>query len=150
MGTTVWLVARQLSLPTSSETVRLDQLWFGQKGSAGEGGSQPPVHERLWRLYPGPRVVSSLLLSSRWGREGAPAPGACINRGGLSSVCFRRRRTSRAGIQPLVKGARDPRRGRPPTRLETWTKDSNVCTSQRVSLSPHGAMKVKASTHQPR
>ncbi len=32
-----------------------------------------------------------------------------------------------------------------PTRLETRTKESNAGTSQRVSTSPHGAMKVKAS-----
>ncbi len=32
-----------------------------------------------------------------------------------------------------------------PTHLETRTKESNARTSQRVSTSPHGAMKVKAS-----
>lgn len=36
-----------------------------------------------------------------------------------------------------------------PTRLETRTKESNARASQRVSTSPHGAMKVKAGARRP-
>uniref|UniRef100_A0A9J8B4Z1 Uncharacterized protein n=2 Tax=Cyprinus carpio carpio TaxID=630221 RepID=A0A9J8B4Z1_CYPCA len=137
---------------TSSEAVRRDRLRFGQEGSGGEGGSRPPGRElyraptpRLCRLPPGPWAVSSRLLSSRRGRDGAPRPRR-VRRPGRTVLSPSPTAPRRQGGDP------GPRKGcsrsaarsaTHPTRLETRTKESNARASQRVSPSPHGAMKVK-------
>lgn len=144
---------------TSSEAVRRDRLRFGQEGSGGEGGSRPPGRElyraptpRLCRLPPGPWAVSSRLLSSRRGRDGAPRPRR-VRRPGRTVLSPSPTAPRRQGGDP------GPRKGcsrsaarsaTHPTRLVTRTKESNARASQRVSPSPHGAMKVKAGARRPR
>lgn len=85
------------------------------------------------------------------GGTGPLVPGACVDRGGLSSVRLRPRRAARAGIGPRKGCSRSAARSAThPTRLVTRTKESNARASQRVSPSPHGAMKVKAGARRPR
>ncbi len=79
------------------------------------------------------------------GGTGPLAPGTCVDRGGLSSVRPDRAAPSGRGSGPRKGCSRSAARSAThPTRLETRTKESNARASQRVSSSPHGAMKVKA------
>lgn len=99
-------------------------------------------------------------LAASWGRglsarcalsgtrsrgRGPLAPGATVDRGGLSSVRPNRVASPRAGTGP-----RKRRQGSAamsathPTRLVTRTKESNARASQRVEVKPRGAMKVRA------
>ncbi|KAK2885999.1 hypothetical protein Q8A67_016849 [Cirrhinus molitorella] len=131
-------------------------------GSAGKGPGAKVVRDashgrglyralppRLSRLPPGPRF--SVLAPSpppslgRVGGTGPPAPG--VRSPGAYCPQY-----APVGAAPPGRGP-GPRQGRPrsaersathPTRLETRTKESNARASQRVSSSPHGAMKVKA------
>lgn len=84
------------------------------------------------------------------GGTGPPAPDACVARTGLSPVRIRMRRAARAGTGPRNGRSRSAAMSAThPTRLETRTKESNARASQRVSTSPHGAMKVKAGARRP-
>lgn len=81
---------------------------------------------------------------------GPPAPDACVARTGLSPVRLRKRRAARAGTGPRNGRSRSAAMSAThPTRLVTRTKESNARASQRVSTSPHGAMKVKAGARRP-
>ncbi|KAK2886003.1 hypothetical protein Q8A67_016840 [Cirrhinus molitorella] len=100
--------------------------------------------------YPRGRVSASSRLPpppslGRVGGTGPPAPG--VRSPGAYCPQY-----APVGAAPPGRGP-GPRQGRPrsaersathPTRLETRTKESNARASQRVSSSPHGAMKVKA------
>ncbi|KAL1268778.1 hypothetical protein QQF64_034141 [Cirrhinus molitorella] len=111
---------------TSSEAVLRDRLRFGREGYGGEGGPQ-----RLAR----PRALQS-----------PPAPTQPLTPG----AAFHCLQSAPVRAAPPGRGS-GPRQGRPrsaerlathPTHLETRTKESNARASQRVSSSPHGAMKV--------
>ena len=94
---------------------------LGRLGKArGEGGSRlrpralqrPPPGPRR---FPGPWTKCSLRPLSPRGGTGPPAPGATVDRGGLSSV--RPNRVASPGRGPAhVKGVRGLRRCRQPTR----------------------------------
>ncbi len=94
---------------------------LGRLGKArGEGGSRlrPRALQRLPpgpRRFPGPWTKCSLRPLSLRGGTGPLAPGATVDRGGLSSV--RPNRVASPGRGPaLVKGVRGLRRCRQPTR----------------------------------
>lgn len=71
------------------------------------------------------------------GGTGPLVPGACVDRGGLSSVRLRPRRAARAGIGPRKGCSRSAARSAThPTRLETRTKESNTCASQGLARKP--------------
>ena len=125
---------------------------LGRLGKArGEGGSRLCGRE----LYSAPRPdlaasggrgqSARCALSPRRGGTGPPAPGATVDRGGLSSV-----RPNRVVPPGRGLGSRKRRQGSAamsathPTRLETRTKESNARASQRVQAKPRGAMKVRA------
>ena len=94
---------------------------LGRLGKArGEGGSRlrPRALQRLPpgpRRFPGPWTKCSLRPLSPRGGTGPPAPGATVDRGGLSSV--RPNRVASPGRGSAhVKGVRGLRRCRQPTR----------------------------------
>ena len=102
------------------------------------------------RTSPLPGAVDVVLAAPSLPPHGAEgrgplAPGATVDRGGLSSVRPNRVASPRAGI-----GSRKRRQGSAamsathPTRLETRTKESNARASQRARSKPRGAMKVRA------
>ncbi|KAF4094548.1 hypothetical protein G5714_024732 [Onychostoma macrolepis] len=142
---------------TSSEAVRRDRLRFGQEGSGGEGGSQPPVAsftEPPRPTLPLPRVVGSVLAPSLLptGEGRGPSLPVCASTGAdcPQSVSDRAAPSGR-GSGPRKGCSRSAARSAThPTRLETRTKESNARASQRVSSSPHGAMKVKAGARRSR
>ena len=129
--------------------MRRDRLWVGLEGTGGEGGSRPrpralqrPLPDLAASRGRGPSARCAFLPPSSpssprggGGGTGPLAPGATVDRGGLSSVRSRPRRVARAGIGPRSK---DRRQGSAamsathPTRLETRTKESNARASQRV------------------
>ena len=94
---------------------------LGRLGKArGEGGSwlRPRALQRPSpgpRRFPGPWTKCSLRPLSPRGGTGPPAPGATVNRGGLSSVRLNRVASPGRG-SAHVKGARGLRRCRQPTR----------------------------------
>lgn len=145
------------------QAVRRDRLRVGLEGPGGEGGSRS--RPRALQRRPAPNSplsgavdsVPRCALSARLpppsppgaggGRQGRGplAPGATVDRSGLSSV--------RPDCVAPPRAGTGPRAGRKgsaamsathPTRLETRTKESNARASQRVSSKPHGAMKVRA------
>lgn len=110
-GARVGTAARPAPAPVgriSTEAVRRDRLWVGWEGPAGRwlpasrrGVLQPPGSSS--RRIPGPREMTAAAPSppgppappppaggvrygGRAGGTGPPAPGATVNRGGLSSV----------------------------------------------------------------
>ncbi|XDV44633.1 hypothetical protein PO909_012883 [Leuciscus waleckii] len=143
---------------TSSAAVHRDRLRFGQEGSGSEGGSGPSGPElysalplRLCRSPRGrgqcpPRLPSLGNFPSR------PPPPTPPTRASPGPDC------SQSESECAARAGTGPRNGRSrsavmsathPTRLETRTKESNARASQRVSTSPHGAMKVKAGARRP-
>ncbi|KAF4094541.1 hypothetical protein G5714_024745 [Onychostoma macrolepis] len=79
------------------------------------------------------------------GRDGPLAPGVCADRADCPQSASDRAPSGR-GSGPRKGCSRSAARSAThPTRLETRTKESNARASQRVSSSPHGAMKVKAA-----
>lgn len=120
------------------------------------------VRGRRWLAASGPRALqrppaptqpltpgaagSVLAPSLPAGRDGAPRPRRRRASGRTVLSPPRPRCAARAGIRPSYNGrSRSAERSAThPTRLETRTKESYARASQRVSSSPHGAMKVKA------
>ncbi|KAF4114972.1 hypothetical protein G5714_005195 [Onychostoma macrolepis] len=92
---------------------------FGQEGS-GEGGSQPPVAsftEPPRPTLPPPRVVGSVLAPSLLPTGGTgPSLPVCASTGRTVLSPSPTAPAPSGRDQALVKGARGPRRGRPPTR----------------------------------
>lgn len=122
--------------------VRRDRLWVGQErlGAKVAGGFGRP-------LYSAPRPdlaasrgrgMSARCALSAPGRGRGPlAPGATVDRGGLSSV--RPNRVASPGRGPAHVHRRQGSAAMSathPTRLETRTKESNARASQRVSQTP--------------
>lgn len=116
---------------------------LGRLGKArGEGGSRlrPSALQRPppgLRRFPGPWSKCSLRPLSPRGGTGPPAPGATVNRGGLSRV-----RPNRVASPGRGSAHVQRRQGSAamsathPTRLETRTKESNARASQRVKQTP--------------
>ncbi|KAK0136699.1 hypothetical protein N1851_027107 [Merluccius polli] len=130
----------------SSAAVRRDRLWVGLEGFGGEGGrrlrplalQRPPAP-----TSPLPRAVDAVSRCAflpphgGWGR-GPLAPGMTVDRDGLSSVRPNRVASSRAGIRLTYNWRKGSAAmsATHPTRLETRTKESNACASQRVLRNP--------------
>ena len=96
------------------------------------------------RRFPGPWTKCSLRPLSPRGGTGPPAPGATVDRGGLSSV--RPNRVASPGRGSAhVKGVRGLRRCRQPTR-PVLKHGPRSLTHARVRgwNKPRGAMKVRA------
>ena len=120
------------------------------RGSGRELYSDPPPGPRR---FPGPWTECSLrpLSPSPGEGRGPLAPGATVDRGGLSSV--RPNRVASPGRGPAhVKGARGLRRCRQPTRpvLKHGPRSLTHARVRGSATKPRGAMKVRAGARQPR
>ena len=96
--------------------------------------SAPPLPPRRFPTGAAELVLlCALPPQSREGR-GPLAPGAAVDRGGLSSVRPNRVAPPRAGTGPRTPGVKGSAAtsATHPTRLETRTKESNARASQRV------------------
>ena len=146
MGIPSWDLCTLLAGPRRAHFLRCGapRPALGRLGKArGEGGSWAPAAcftAPIARTSPLPGAVDLVLAAPSLpacGGTGPPAPGATVDRGGLSSVRPNRVRVARAGI-----GSRKRRQGSAamsathPTRLETRTKESNARASQRVNRNP--------------
>ena len=124
---------------TSSAAVRRDRLRVGQERLGTKVARRPGVV-----LYSVPRpdlaasrgrgtVLSAPSRPPRGPGRGPPAPGATVDRGGLSSV--RPNRVAPPGRGPAHVCGRQGSAAMSathPTRLETRTKESNARASRRV------------------
>lgn len=122
----------------------------------GEGGPRREsraLQRPLARTSPLPGAVDLVLAAPSLpaGRDGAPRSRRGCRAGRTVLSAPQPRRVARAGI-----GSRKRRQGSAAmsathrTRLETRTKESNACASQRVVTKPRGAMKVRAGARRPR
>lgn len=121
-------------------------------------GPRPCAIQRLFaRTSPLPGAVDcvlaapSLLSPSPPGGgggkgRGPSAPGATVDRGGLSSVRPNRVASPRAGSGPRITGARGLRRCRQPTRpvLKHGPRSLTRARVRGLVSKPRGAMKVRA------
>ncbi|KAF4094591.1 hypothetical protein G5714_024691 [Onychostoma macrolepis] len=132
-------------------------VWPGRVGgrrwlaASGSRALQSP-HAPTLPLTPG--VVGSVLAPSLLptGEGRGPSLPVCASTGAdcPQSVSDRAAPSGR-GSGPRKGCSRSAARSAThPTRLETRTKESNARASQRVSSSPHGAMKVKAGARRSR
>lgn len=139
----------------STVAVRRDRLWVGWEGLAGRwlaalrrrvlqppGSSSRriPGSREMTAAAPSPAAPRPPLLAGGGGAgarrgTGPLAPGATVNRGGLSSV-----RPDRVAPPGGEGHARRPgsaaMSATHPTRLVTRTKESNTCASQRLERKP--------------
>ena len=129
--------------------VRRDRLWVGLErlGTkvARDFGRVLYSAPRLdLAVSLGPWTKCSLRPLSPRGGTGPPAPGAAVNRGGLSSV--RPDRVASPGRGSAhVKGVRGLRRCRQPTRPVLKHGPRSLTRARvRGSIKPRGAMKVRA------
>lgn len=157
----------------SSAAVRRDRLRFGLEGSGGEGGSwlrpralqRPPAPTSP--LTPGPRAS---YLRAFPGPPSSPPPLRGGGRAGARGTGpLRPRRGCRPGRTVLspppdraappgrgpahdTKGARGPRRCRPPNRpvLKHGPRSLTRARVRGLGTKPHGAMKVEAGARRPR
>lgn len=141
---------------TSSVAVRRDRLLFGLErlgAKVARGASRVLYSAPLARTSPLPGAVDLVLAAPSLpaGRDGAPRSRRGCRAGRTVLSAPQPRRVARAGI-----GSRKRRQGSAAmsathrTRLETRTKESNACASQRVVTKPRGAMKVRAGARRPR
>ena len=134
----------------SSAAVRRDRLWvglerLGAKVARGSGRELYSAHRPDFAVSRGRGLSARCALSPLFrGGTGPPAPGATVDRGGLSSV--RPNRVASPGRGPAhVKGVRGRRRCRQPTR-PVLKHGPRSLTRARVRgwNKPRGAMKVRA------
>ncbi|KAF4094607.1 hypothetical protein G5714_024656 [Onychostoma macrolepis] len=158
----VGTAARPLARPPSAHffrggAPRPAPVWPGRVGgrrwlaASGSRALQSP-HAPTLPLTPG--VVGSVLAPSLLptGEGRGPSLPVCASTGAdcPQSVSDRAAPSGR-GSGPRKGCSRSAARSAThPTRLETRTKESNARASQRVSSSPHGAMKVKAGARRSR
>ena len=110
--------------------------WHGGSAPAPRALQRYPPRPDFAELPPGPRAVSSRLPSLRGG-TGPPASGACVARGGLSSVRLRTRRAARAAHYCdacALAYAREGQRGNFDLSVQESTRRAGIDSRSGIDL----------------